>query len=197
MQPIFLIGPPASGKTTLGRALARATGREFIDLDLYIEQRFHATVAQLFATLGEDGFRTLEHNMLHEVAEIYDLIIACGGGTPCFFDNMEYMNSRGLTVRLTATEERLADRLQRAGARRPMFAQLTREEIMANSRRLSEEREPFYSQAAMTFCGDELEDRRQIDRSVKRFLSLVPSLTDKEPSPAHQPEIHTQSPHKP
>lgn len=197
MKSIIIIGYMGAGKTTVGKALAKELGVMFYDLDWYIESRMRKTVKQIFDEVGEEGFRQIEHNMLHEVAEFENVVVSCGGGTPCFFDNMEYMNSRGLTVRLTATEERLADRLQRAGARRPMFAQLTREEIMANSRRLSEEREPFYSQAAMTFCGDELEDRRQIDRSVKRFLSLVPSLTDKEPSPAHQPEIHTQSPHKP
>lgn len=173
MHPIFLIGPPACGKSTLGRALSRRTGLDFIDLDLYIAQRFHTTVAALFASRGEEGFRKLERNMLHEVGEMEDVVVACGGGTPCFFDNMEYMNSRGTTVRLTASDERLLERLERAGARRPMFASLSREEILAKSKELSVAREQFYSAAALTFPGDELEDRRQIDRSVDRFLEMM------------------------
>ena len=95
MKPIFIIGFMGSGKSTLGRALAQATGLTFIDLDTYIEQRFHANVRDIFAQRGEDGFRRLERMMLHEVSEFEDVIVACGGGTPCFFNNMEHINSHG------------------------------------------------------------------------------------------------------
>ena len=88
MTRILLIGFMAAGKTTLGKALARDLGLQFIDLDHYIENRFHCTVAQLFTERGEEGFRQIERTMLHEVAEFEDVIIATGGGTPCFFDNM-------------------------------------------------------------------------------------------------------------
>lgn len=70
MQPIFIIGFMGSGKSTLGRALARATGKQFIDLDSYIEQRFHANVRDIFAARGEQGFRDIERRMLHEVSEL-------------------------------------------------------------------------------------------------------------------------------
>ena len=95
MKRIFLIGYMGSGKTTLGKAFARAMQLQFIDLDWYIEERFHKTVQELFAERGENGFREIERNMLHEVGDFEDVLIAAGGGTPCFFDNMDYMNSVG------------------------------------------------------------------------------------------------------
>lgn len=81
---IFLTGYMASGKTTLGKAYAKACGLSFIDLDWYIEERMHSTIRDIFATRGEDGFRQLERKMLLEVAEFENVIVACGGGTPCF-----------------------------------------------------------------------------------------------------------------
>jgi len=80
MNPIFIIGMPASGKTTFGRALARRLGREFIDLDFCITQRFRASVAEIFARDGEEAFRRREAAMLREVGEMEDVVVACGGG---------------------------------------------------------------------------------------------------------------------
>ena len=85
MTRIFLIGYMGAGKTTLGKAFAREMSLNFIDLDWFIEERFHKTVQQLFLERGEDGFRELERKMLHEVAEFEDVVVSTGGGTPCFF----------------------------------------------------------------------------------------------------------------
>lgn len=74
-----------SGKTTLGKAYSAATGLQFVDLDWYIEERMHKSISDLFAERGEEGFRLLEQRMLHEAGEFEDVLIACGGGTPCFF----------------------------------------------------------------------------------------------------------------
>ena len=105
MIRIIIVGYMGSGKTTVGKALAQDLNLTFYDLDWYIESRMHKTVPQIFAEKGEEGFRKIEHNMLHEVAEFEDVIISCGGGTPCFFDNMDYMNGQGDTVYLKATPE--------------------------------------------------------------------------------------------
>lgn len=102
MTRILIIGYMGAGKTTLGKVLAKDLGLQFYDLDWYIEGRMHKTVAQIFAERGEEGFRTIERNMLHEVAEFEDVVISCGGGTPCFYDNMQYMNAQGDTVYLKA-----------------------------------------------------------------------------------------------
>ncbi|MDE7159816.1 MAG: shikimate kinase [Muribaculaceae bacterium] len=177
-RPIFLVGYMGVGKTTFGRALARATGREFIDLDFYIEQRFHRTVSQLFAERGEEGFRLLESAMLREAGEFDNVVVACGGGTPCFSDNMDYMLSRGLTVHLTASEERLLDRLTAGGSRRPLVAGKSREELRRFMRGHLASRLPHYSRAHIQFCGDELENVRQIDCSISRFLANLPPIDD-------------------
>ena len=173
MRPIFLIGYMGSGKTTLGRALARRLGMEFIDLDHYIEGRYHATVSDLFATRGEEGFRDLERRMLAEVSGFEDVIVACGGGTPCFFDNMEVMNAAGLTVLLDTRIDTLHRRLLAGRAKRPLIAALTDEELRGFITEALAKRMPHYSRAAVRFPGDLLEDRGQIDTTVERFIATL------------------------
>ena len=90
------MGYMGCGKSTLGRALADELGVQFIDLDAYIEERYHKKVSEIFAEMGEQDFRQMERRMLEEVAECSDVVVACGGGTPCYFDNVALMNSRGL-----------------------------------------------------------------------------------------------------
>lgn len=171
-SPIFIVGYMGCGKTTFGRALAKRLGRLFIDLDFYITQRFHRSVGEIFAERGEEGFRRLEREMLREAGEFSSTIVACGGGTPCFFDNMEYMNSRGLTVWLQASRERLLERLVRGSGRRPLLAGKSREEIGSLIDTMLETRSPFYGKAAIQFGGDLLESRSQIDGTLEKFLSL-------------------------
>ncbi|MDE5874130.1 MAG: shikimate kinase [Muribaculaceae bacterium] len=171
MKPLFIIGYMGSGKTTFGKALASATGLTFIDLDFYIEQRFHATVSEIFAEHGEEGFRKIERDMLREVADFEDVIISCGGGTPCFFDNMDFMNSHGHTLWLQASRESLFSRLIRKREKRPLLAGHTDEEIREIIDNQLKAREPHYSKAAHTWKSDSLEDRRQIDDNIADFIS--------------------------
>lgn len=173
MKRIFLIGYMGSGKTTLGKAYARAMQLQFIDLDWYIEERFHKTVQELFEERKEDGFREIERNMLHEVAEFEDVIIACGGGTPCFFDNMEYMNGKGETVFLDASPEVLFRRLKIAKSKRPLLMDKSDEELMDVIQNALQVRIPFYSQAKYVFNAESLEDREQISCSVQRLKTLL------------------------
>ena len=91
MTRIILIGYMGAGKTTVGKALSQSLALPFYDLDWYIEERYRRTIPQIFAENGENGFREIEQKILHEVAEVENVIISCGGRTPCFFDNMEYM----------------------------------------------------------------------------------------------------------
>ena len=127
--PVFIIGYMACGKTTFGRALARTMGRDFIDLDFYIEQRFRLSIRDIFAQRGEVEFRRMEAAMLREVGEFSNVVVACGGGTPCHAGNMDYMLGRGLTVWLQASEERTVARLMANNARRPLMAGKSEEEI--------------------------------------------------------------------
>ena len=169
MIRIFLTGYMGSGKTTLGRALAADLNVQFIDLDHYIEQRYRKTIAQLFAENGEDGFRAIERRMLHEVGEFEDVIISTGGGTPCFFDNIEYMNSQGTTVYLDVPVERLFIRLSIARSKRPLIKEKTDEELMAFIIEQLEKRAPHYSKAQYSFRADRLEDTAQVKESVEAF----------------------------
>ena len=169
MTRIFLTGYMGSGKTTLGRALAADMEIPFIDLDHYIEKRYCKTIAQLFAEKGETGFREIERRMLHEVGEFEDVIISTGGGTPCFFDNIEYMNSQGTTVYLDVPVERLFIRLSIARSKRPLIKDKNNEELMAFIIEQLEKRAPHYSKAQYSFKADKLEDITQVNASVEAF----------------------------
>lgn len=171
MRPIFLIGFMGAGKSTLGRALGRATGMTFIDLDSYIETRYHSNIRDIFATRGEQAFRDMERRMLEEVSDFEDVIIACGGGTPCFGDNMALMNSRGLTVLLEASIERLLQRLKAGRSRRPLIANLDDDALARFIASSIDKRMPHYGQAARRFDADRLDNREQIDTSVNDFIT--------------------------
>lgn len=147
MIRIILIGYMGAGKTTVGKDLAKTLGVTFYDLDWYIETRMRKTVKQIFDERGEEGFRQIEHNMLHEVAEFENVVISCGGGTPCFFDNMEYLNQQGETIYLQATPEVLHQHLKMGKGVRPLLLNKTPEEVDAYIREQLEYREQFYLKA--------------------------------------------------
>ncbi len=164
-----------AGKTTLGKAFAHAVGMQFVDLDWYIEQRFCKSISQLFSQRGEEAFRKIEQNMLHEVAQFEDVVISTGGGTPCFFDNMDYMNEHGQTVFLDVDTEVLFKRLRIAKQQRPILQGKDDEELKNFIQQALVARLPHYRKATYCFDGNRLESRRQIDESVaqlKKILSI-------------------------
>ena len=173
MRRIILIGYMGSGKTTVGKALSKETGMMFYDLDWYIESRMRKTVSQIFAERGEEGFRQIEHNMLHEVAEFEDVIISCGGGTPCFFDNMDYLNQQGDVVYLKATPETLYKHLMMAKVERPLLKGKSPEELIAYITEHLQERAPFYEKARHTLDVNVLDNYDKIAVSVERIKSLL------------------------
>ena len=173
MRRIILIGYMGSGKTTVGKALSKDTGMMFYDLDWYIESRMRKTVSQIFAERGEEGFRQIEHNMLHEVAEFEDVIISCGGGTPCFFDNMDYLNQQGDVVYLKATPETLYKHLMMAKVERPLLKGKSPEELVAYITEHLQERAPFYEKARHTLDVNVLDNYDKIAVSVERIKSLL------------------------
>lgn len=170
---IFLTGYMASGKTTLGRAIARETGMQFIDLDFYIEQRFRKKVSEIFALSGEEEFRRIESAMLREVGEFDNTVIACGGGTPCFSDNMDYMNTRGETVYLEAPIEVIVRRILQAGPKRPIAASHTPEELPAFVESHLRERLKWYNKARHRLNAADLESRQAIADAVRRLLAIL------------------------
>ncbi len=123
MSRMFLVGMPGVGKSYWAREVAAAYGRPLVDMDEYIEQRAGITIAQLFEQQGETAFRTLERNTLEQIIQnIPDSIVACGGGTPCYFDNMELMKKSGRVVYLRSTIPVLIDHLQHVAHKRPLLA---------------------------------------------------------------------------
>ena len=188
MQRIIIIGYMGAGKTTVGKALANALGMEFYDLDWYIEARMHKTVPQLFAERGEEGFRLVERAMLHEAAEFEGVVLSCGGGTPCFFDNLDYMNAQGPVVYLKATPEVLRSHLLMGRTERPLIKGKSPEELGRFIAEQLQRREPFYSKAAYTFDVSLLDSRAKVGQAVEgicRMLGLKPAA--KPPSHTNQP----------
>lgn len=173
MTRIFLIGYMGAGKTTLGRALAKELKIEFLDLDNYIEERLCKSISQIFAEKGEEGFRDIERRMLHEAGEFENVVISTGGGTPCFFDNIEYMNRQGATVFLDVPVERLFIRLSIARKKRPLIVGKSDEELRCFIAEQLAKRLPHYSKAKQKFIADRLEDVKQIEASVKEFLQQI------------------------
>lgn len=173
MRRLILVGYMGSGKTTVGNALSKDTGLFFYDLDWYIESRMHKTVAQIFAERGEEGFRQIEHNMLHEVAEFEDVIISCGGGTPCFFDNIDYMNAQGQVVYLKAEPEVLYKHLQMGKTERPLLKGKTPDELIAFIREQLEKREPYYEKAQYTLDVNLMDNYEKIHTTVSKLRELL------------------------
>lgn len=173
MKRIFLIGYMGAGKTTLGKALSRELGLEFIDLDWYIENRYRKSINQIFQEKGEEGFRILERNMLHEAGEIEDVVVSCGGGTPCFFDNMDYMNLQGQTLLLSASMEALLRRLNISRKKRPILRDKTPEQLESFVQEALKDREPYYSKAAYQVDSSFLESVPEIQETVEKVREIL------------------------
>ncbi len=173
MKRIILIGYMGAGKTTIGRALAKELGMPFYDLDWYIESRRRKTVAQLFAEHGEETFRQIEHNMLHEVAEFEDVVISCGGGTPCFFDNIDYMNAQGQVVYLKAEPKVLLDHLRMARTERPLLKGKSPEEMEIFIREQVRARETYYNKARYIFDVSLMDNYDKIQSTITQLRQML------------------------
>lgn len=172
---IILLGYMGAGKTTVGKALSKDLGMMFYDLDWYIESRMHMTVKEIFDERGEEGFRKIESNMLHEVAEFEDVIISCGGGTPCFFDNMDYMNRQGETIYLKATPDVLYKHLKMGRTVRPLLLNKTPDEVREFVGKQLAERETYYNKAKHVLDVNLMDNFEKIKitvAEVKRLLDI-------------------------
>ena len=178
MKPIFLIGYMGCGKTTLGRVLSRQMNYEFIDLDIYIENRYRHTIKELFRIYGEQHFREIERRMLEEVSDFERTVVACGGGTPCHFDNIKLMNDKGVTVFISAPVERIAARLSLPGAKakRPIIAGKSNGELTQFIRENLKAREPYYSQATITFDSTDIETAAATEATAAILIKKLSSI---------------------
>ncbi len=153
---LYLTGFMGSGKTHWGKIWAGKAGMSFYDLDELIEQKHHQTVAEIFEKKGEDFFRKAEAEMLRESSMKDNCIIACGGGTPCFDDNLKWMNEHGCTVYLKATPLQLLENVMQETEKRPLLKKLNSAELLFFIEKKLQEREVFYSGAGIQLDVDNL-----------------------------------------
>lgn len=144
---IYLIGFMGSGKSTFGKKLAAKLDWPFIDTDKAIEAHHGKTIAEIFSTEGESAFREMEQSYLHDTLTMDHVVISCGGGTPCFFDNMNWMLAHGQVIYLKVAEGHLYDRLRSRAGKRPLIANKTEEELRQYIHDTLTMREAFYLRA--------------------------------------------------
>ncbi|MES2616591.1 MAG: shikimate kinase [Bacteroidota bacterium] len=144
---IYIIGMPGSGKTYLGRQLAQSLKLQFIDLDEWIEKKEKRLIRTIIQEKGEPYFRTVEREVLHMTADKNNFIISCGGGTPVFFDNMEWMKNEGIVIWLNTPLEIISERISKNITRRPLFMGLSKDEISEKLNEIYKIRFPFYKKA--------------------------------------------------
>ncbi len=154
---IYLIGFMGSGKTTAGKRLARALDYAFTDLDSMIEERYHVTIPSLFEKYDEHAFRTLEHETLKDTLTLPRHVIATGGGTPCFFNNMELINGSGISVYLRLSPASLHQRLLNSKKKRPLIQRHPPAEVLDYIKRTLDERDPYYLRAHHIVKGEDLD----------------------------------------
>lgn len=146
----FLIGFMGSGKSHWGKIWAGANHLSFVDLDEIIEKKAKKTIEAIFETNGEDHFRKLEAAALRTCADMQNTIVACGGGTPCFYDNMQWMNAHGKTIYITCPPPQILQRVLSEQEKRPLLKKLNHAELLFFIEQKLKERVPFYKQANWT-----------------------------------------------
>ncbi|MCW3089629.1 MAG: shikimate kinase [Ferruginibacter sp.] len=168
-KKFFLIGFMGSGKTHWGKIWAAANQLSFVDLDGVIEKETGSTIAEIFETKGEDHFRKLEAAALRNCSGLQNTIIACGGGTPCFFDNMPWMNEHGTTIYIICSPIEILERVLLEKETRPLLKKLNRAELLFFIEQKLREREPFYGQATLAVKSAELDQNA--------FPSIISNIT--------------------
>jgi len=166
---IYLIGYMGSGKSTIGKKLAARLGYDFIDLDKMIEHKYKISIPDLFSRYDEGAFRKLEKETLHETFKLKSKVISTGGGTPCFYNNMDLINKNGLSVYLKMHPKSLYERLIKSKKKRPLIADKPPDEILNHITKHLSEREFYYNQSKMTFKGENL-DIKELKKSIKNQI---------------------------
>lgn len=144
---IYLIGYMGSGKSTLGKRLAKALGISWIDLDTEIEARYKISIPDFFIKYGEAAFRDVEHKVLNDIVQIPDVVVSTGGGVPCFHNNMELMNQTGVTIYLQATPEVILTRIGPYAWKRPLFQKMDGADTLEKIKEHLKSRIIYYEQA--------------------------------------------------
>jgi shikimate kinase len=142
-----------SGKSVSGRKLASSLGLSFADLDTLIEQNYKMTITGIFSQFDETVFRKLETKVLNEFVEGDNFVLSCGGGTPCFNNNMELIKKSGISIYIKLSPKALADRLLKSKTKRPLIKNIEPEQLVPKIEEMLLNREKFYSQSDITIEG--------------------------------------------
>lgn len=154
---IFLIGFMGSGKTYWGRQLSQKLQIPFFDLDSVIEEKEESTISSIFANRGEEYFRMLEKDVLYMLTESHEsFVMATGGGTPCFFNNIDCMKNRGTTVWINCSVDCLYSRLVKEKEKRPLISAIPDDELKAFIIKKFADRKIFYQQANVIISEDDV-----------------------------------------
>jgi shikimate kinase len=154
---IYLVGFMGSGKTHWGKLLSQKMRLPFFDLDKQIEEKEEKTISDIFATEGEEHFRLLEKEVLHIITESHDsFVMATGGGTPCYYNTIDYMKKNGIVVWLNSSVESLYGRLLQERDTRPLLKDLSDDQLHAFITKKYADRKIYYSQASVTASEDQL-----------------------------------------
>ncbi len=156
-----------SGKTYWGKIWAKTMQMNFIDLDAEIEAIEGKSVAQIFETQGENYFREKESQILRELKVDSDSIIACGGGTPCFNDNISWMNKNGKTIWLKTDVSAILQRVLQEQNKRPLLKKMNEAEILFFIEQKLKEREPFYKQANIVLNTKDINENTIVNLNIK------------------------------
>jgi len=157
------------GKSTIGRLLANKLQLEFIDLDSYIETETQKSIPDIFASEGENKFRELEHENLKKLLSKDNIIIALGGGTPCFFNNMELINKTCVSIYLEVDTITLYNRLSENNYNRPLVNNLTSEKLMEYIEKNIKKRKKYYSLATHTINVNKLEKNTIQNKIIEKI----------------------------
>ncbi len=177
MNRVFLIGYMGVGKTTIGKLLSKELNLQFIDLDKHIESRYRKTIQDILAEKGESKFRIIEREMLREVSTFQNVLISTGGGTPCFYDNMDVMNQQGVTVYIKASVQQLISRLLASKNVRPIIENKSPEELVCFVKTHLGERIEFYSKAKITYQTEQLVSLAHVNETVVAIKEILQGYT--------------------
>jgi len=167
---LYLVGYMGTGKTTVGKLMAKKLNRSFTDVDEFIESRYNQTIASIFEERGEAGFREIEHRALQEICKFENAVVSTGGGLPCFFDNMDVMNRTGITIYLKASAEDLLHRISFNKQKRPLTNGKNPEELQNFVEANLKKREPFYNQARLIIDVPHCSTKEGVNQWVDDFL---------------------------
>lgn len=154
-----------SGKTHWGRLLSQKLSFPFFDLDGQVEENAGKSIAGIFATEGEEKFRLMEKDALHIITESHEnFVMACGGGTPCYFNNIEYMHQSGTTVWINTPLDVLFERLAKEKDKRPLIKDLLDEHLESFIRKKFADRKIYYEQADVKMDEEPLQIEKLIEK---------------------------------